>query len=325
MPEHETAPVGHSSIGDLLAAASDADYQHVLHLAPLVMEQSANYPDLRDLWLVLDAWCSAAHAVDDYALMDQIAGQMLRIARQADSTEYRIMALLVRSTAQRCTGEGKPALEAAFEALELSDQLPQGSPVFVRLYQVLMAALVESGDLAKAWTYHSHLADALPFVAQEQEQGKGYWTLGNLAFTVGETEQAVEYHQQAADKLTPAQDLLIWARFNRASAELRLQASLNDQATHDFIKRAQLAFTLVEAGDLDLVGLTVTQSRFLAAQHRPEQALEKLRQFTDEYGGERSYLVPLLRWWAELLERVNDPAGAQQKRVQATHLESEGS
>ncbi|WP_431711817.1 hypothetical protein [Glutamicibacter uratoxydans] len=324
MQEHPRVLGGQSIIGEVLAAASDGDYPRVLEFAPLVLDQADQHPDVKDLWLVLDAWGTAAHAVDDYALMKRVAELMIDIARQAQSTEYEILALLERSTAERCAFEHQASLNTAQLALRLARELPQDSPDWVRIYQVIMAALVEIGDLDQAWSFHTDLASSLRLVAASQEQAKGYWTLGNLAFMVGKPAQGVQYHQQAASLMTPANDMLMWARFNRASAEFRLQADITDEATLDCLKRAKLAFMLIEPGDLDAVGLALTESRMLSAQRQDDQALERLERFTAQYSGEPVHLVPLLQWWAELLESRQDWSGAEDKRAQATRISTKG-
>ena len=312
-------------VAEVLRAARDGEHEKVTLQGPQVLAQLDPKTEASTYWLVQEALCSAAHAVDDYELMCRVADQMKQTAGQLNRTDLTIKALLAQSTARRCVGDDANALSLARQAQCLVRELDDESPVRVQLYQVLLAALVEAGHPDEAWQLHQHLAGSLHLVADGQEQGKAYWTLGNLAFMVCEPDLGVHYHQRAAELLVPAQDMVLWARFNRATAELRLQAGILNEQVQDCLQRAELAFGLIEAGDLDHAGLCLTRSRAAAVQRDPARAMAILEDFTSRYSGAPEHLVPLLSWWAQLLEQAGEPNAAQHKRHQAQQAGKDGS
>ncbi|MFP3570739.1 hypothetical protein, partial [Paraburkholderia sp. SIMBA_030] len=78
-----------------------------------------------------------------------------------------------------------------------------------------------------AWRECLVLETLLTDEVDEDTAGKGYWVIGNVAFLTDHVSEGVRYHDQAAEWLSPSKDVDLWARFNRASAEMRLQAKLN--------------------------------------------------------------------------------------------------
>lgn len=311
-------------VAELLRAARGGHHERVISFGEQVLESLDSAADPSTYWLVQEAVCAAAHALDDYSFMERVATGMVNTAASLRRPDLRIGALLRVSTARRCQGDQESALAFARSALQDADALPKDSPLRAQLYQVLLAALVESGDPEEAWKFHRELAESLHLIPDEQEQGKVYWTLGNLAFLVGEAELGVQYHQQAATLLSPTENMLLWARFNRASTELRLQAGVLGPATHDCLKRAEVAFGLIEIGDLDRVGLCQTRSRWVAMNGDAGQALALLEDFDRNYRGAPEHLVPLLEWWAELLEANDQPELASRKREAAEATSREG-
>lgn len=301
------------SVSRLLHTVQAEDYEAACTLGRQLLPQLSPETDPETAWLVQDAICSAAHQADDYEFMDSVAAQLLHCAALLDRPDLQVAALCKASTAKRCLGQLEPALALARQARESSIDFPVDSPLRVQIYQVLIAALVESGNFQDAWALHSLLDDCLHLIADPHEQGKAYWTLGNLAFLVDQPQLGLHYHDRAAALLSPAKDMLLWARFNRASTELRLQASLVDQATRDCLRRAETAFELIDAGDLDRMGLCLTQSRLAALSGNPEAGLTLLEDFAADYAGSGEHLVPLYRWWAELLTSLGREALAAQK------------
>lgn len=311
-------------VAELLRAARGGQHEKVISFGEQVLGALDCAADPSTYWLAQEAMCSAAHAVDDYVLMERVASGMMSTAASLHRPDRRIQALLCLSTARRCQGDEESALSFARKALDGADGLAADSPLRVQLYQVLLAAVVEAGRPEDAWKFHIELAESLRLIPDEQEQGKACWTLGNLAFLVGEAELGVQYHQRAATLLRPSEDMLLWARFNRASTEMRLQAGVLGPETHDCLKRAEVAFALLEAGDLDRVGLCLTRSRWAAMNTDPGQALALLEDFVKTYHGAAEHLVPLLQWWAELLDSTDQPALAAEKRHAAEHASREG-
>ena len=50
--------------------------------------------------------------------------------------------------------------------------------------------------------------------------------IGNVAFMRADYEEGVKRHERAAKLLSPANDIELWARFNKASAAVRLSGGI---------------------------------------------------------------------------------------------------
>lgn len=308
------APSFHLLVSKLLNKVRLKDHDAVIILGKTMFSQISPNTDPSTVWLIQEAVCSAAHETDNYELMNTFAEELLRTANLMDRPDLRIMALCKSSTAKRCIGDGGSALDLAEEARVQAANFPDNSPLRVQALQVLLAALVETGQLHEAWKLHNLLDSSLYLIADLHEQGKAYWTLGNLAFLVSESILGMRYHDRAAKLLSPTKDMLLWARFNRASTELRLQAGLFEPATTDCLNRAEIAFGLVQPGDLDQVGLCMTKSRFTALGGDPIRALKMLEEFNAEYSGSPEHLIPLYQWWSELLASTDQSELADEKQ-----------
>lgn len=307
------------SVSRLLQKVHAEDYEAVLKLGTQLLTQLSPTVDPGTAWLVQEALCSAAHEADDYEFMDALATELTHTANLLQRADLHVEALCKSSTAKRCLGQTQAALEMASKARKQSTNFPAESPLRVQVYQVLIAALVESGDFGQAWQLHGQLDECLHLVIDSHEQGKAYWTLGNLAFMVNQPQLGLYYHDRAATLLSPAKDMLLWARFNRASTEMRLQAGIADSATHDCLQRAETAFELIEAGDLDRMGLRMTQSRLAALDGDSERATVLLEDFTAHYSGSGEHLVPLYQWWADLAASTGRQSVARDKQQYVAH------
>lgn len=301
-------------VSKLLSNVRLKDHDAVITLGKTMLSQMSPNTDPSTIWLVQEAICSAAHETDNYELMNTIAEELLHTANLMDRPDLHIMALCKSSTAKRCLGDGSAALDIAEEARAQAANFPDSFPLRVQVLQVLLAALVEAGQLDEAWKLHNLLDSSLYLIADLHEQGKAYWTLGNLAFLVSEPILGMRYHDRAATLLSPTKDMLLWARFNRASTELRLQAGLFEPSTSDCLSRAEIAFGLVQPGDLDQVGLCMTKSRFVVLGGDPIRGLKMLEEFSADYSGSPEHLIPLYQWWSELLSLTDQSELADEKQ-----------
>jgi hypothetical protein len=109
----------------------------------------------------------------------------------------------------------------------------------------LIAALGESGELDEAWAESLKLASVISDDVDDEVLGKAYWVIGNAAFLTDRVEDGLRYHELAAGALSPARNLDVWARFNNASAAMRLAADVADAATLRCIERAELATDVI--------------------------------------------------------------------------------
>ncbi|MFE4196467.1 hypothetical protein ACFRJ9_11430 [Paenarthrobacter sp. NPDC056912] len=128
--------------------------------------------------------------------------------------------------------------------------------------RALIAALAESRLLDDAWRECLVLETLITDDVDEDTAGKGYWVIGNVAFLADRVADGGRYHDLAAERLSPSKDVDLWARFNRASAEMRLQAKLSDAATLRCIERAELATDIVGGSERDHLEMSLVRAHW---------------------------------------------------------------
>jgi hypothetical protein len=117
--------------------------------------------------------------------------------------------------------------------------------IHVKALQALIAALADCGQLDDAWKECLHLAEAISAEVDDQLVGKAYWVIGNVAFLSNLVREGLDYHERAAATFSPARNLDVWAKFNKASAAMRLAAEVADADTLRCIERAELATDVI--------------------------------------------------------------------------------
>lgn len=155
--------------------------------------------------------------------------------------------------------------EAATMAAEAAKLAARDSDlVYVQILaqRALIAALAESRLLDDAWRECLVLETLLTDDVDEDTAGKGYWVIGNVAFLADRVADGGRYHDLAAEMLSPSKDVDLWARFNRASAEMRLQAKLSDPATLRCIERAELATDIVGGSERDHLEMSLVRAHW---------------------------------------------------------------
>lgn len=272
-------------------------------------------------WDFQVAACDALHALDRYRELQDLAQSMSRSDLARRDPTLRAESLVLIAIAQRCRGRIQQAVTSAGEALLLLEPTPVHASTRARAFQTLIAALVEAGRADQAWSHHADLADLLGVQVDEQTAGKGFWTLGNLAFMVGEHERGLEYHARASTLLSPANDIRIWSRFNKASADLQLMAGIAIEQTRDCIDRAMLTHEVMETTEMDRVGLAVTRARWGLQTQQWDEADSVLSDVTKNLEDpDAAYLVPAFQVWAQVLDAIR-PADALAKRAEANRIE----
>lgn len=162
--------------------------------------------------------------------------------------------------------QGLGRLPEAAEAASAGASLVAGDSehvyVHIQARLALIAALAESRRLDEAWRECLILKSLLTEDVDEDTVGKAYWVIGNVAFLGNRVLEGSGYHDLAAEHLSPSKNVDIWARFNRASAEMRLEAELGDAATLRCIERAELATTVVGGSDRDLLEMSLVRAHW---------------------------------------------------------------
>ncbi|GER22426.1 hypothetical protein NCCP1664_09230 [Zafaria cholistanensis] len=169
------------------------------------------------------------------------------------------------------------AVDHALTAVELGGDLPPHSLIQISALFALVASLAESGQLEEAWRTCQTLSAAVAEGAPRQTAGNAYWAIGNVAFKRQDIEAGLENHQLAAQRLLPASDIELWARFNKASASMRLAAGVVEPETLECLERAELALSVIGGTLNDKLELQLIRARWLHLNGDVEAALEQLR------------------------------------------------
>lgn len=153
-----------------------------------------------------------------------------------------------------------------------------GSPdLRITAQHALIAALAESDQVDDAWEECLRLADLITPEVNSQTAGKAYWVIGNVAYLRRDSAVGTDYHRRAASTLSPSNDLDLWARFNRASAALRLAGGVVEPETLECIERAELAASIVGGSERDKLELSLTRAHWLFLTGQYDAAVERLR------------------------------------------------
>jgi hypothetical protein len=152
--------------------------------------------------------------------------------------------------------QGAGLLEQAAESARAAADLTTGESdieINIQARQALIAALADGGKLSEAWAESKVLAGVISDDVEDQLAGKAYWVIGNVAFLCDRVEDGLRYHELAAATFSPTKNLDVWAKFNKASAAMRLAANVADADTLRCIERAELATDVIGGSENDLL------------------------------------------------------------------------
>jgi hypothetical protein len=96
------------------------------------------------------------------------------------------------------------------------------------------------------------------------------------------TPKGIKHHERAAKLLSPANDIELWARFNKASAAVRLSSGIVEPETLSAIERAELALSIVGGNKTDQLEVAFIRARWLYLTGDIVAAVEKLREIHAE-------------------------------------------
>ena len=151
----------------------------------------------------------------------KIAVQLVSESDPPPSPHDRARTYILLAKARQGAGLLEEAAESALAAADLtSGELDV--EINIKARQALIAALADGGKLSEAWNESKALAQVISDDVDEQLAGKAYWVIGNVAFLCDKIEDGLRYHELAADTFSPTKNLDVWAKFNKASAAMRL-------------------------------------------------------------------------------------------------------
>lgn len=224
--------------------------------------------------------------------------QLLEHPLSNEQQQLAIRALTLEGVVLQGVGRLPEARAAAAVAVEKATADEQSGGLKVEAQRAYIAALAESGDLDQAWRQCLELDMAVTDQVDDQTCGKTYWVIGNVAFLRREASDGLRYHSLAAGKLSPINDVDLWAKFNKASAAMRLSAGILGHETLECIERAELATEIVGASAAERLQLSVTRAHWLFSTRDVAAAIALLRSVFEQRGllyahttGEAAFLL----------------------------------
>ncbi|GAA1128367.1 hypothetical protein [Arthrobacter flavus] len=207
-----------------------------------------------------------------------LVAQKLRdhpLTSQSPSLAVRVLTLL--AVGLQGLGQLPEAVRQATAAVEVATDAVDAPELRVEAHQALIASLAESDRLDEAWAQCLALSVLLSTEMRSQTAGKAHWAIGNVAFMRHEVADGTKFHSLAAGNLSPNNDLDLWARFNKASAALRLAAGVVDAETLECIERAETASSIVGGNDRDQLELSLTRAHWLVLTGQLNAAVKRLK------------------------------------------------
>ncbi|MEW1948749.1 helix-turn-helix transcriptional regulator [Pseudarthrobacter sp902506025] len=228
----------------------------------------------------MQAECLMKHG--DLKECQQIIERLMEHPMARESVGLGVRARQMLATVYQRQGQLSAAVDQAMEAMKLAEQLPKSSTIITGALRALIGALAESGRLDQAWSYCQTLVAQVDENSMSQLAGEVAWVVGNVAFMRHDYAEGVKHHERAARLLSPANDIELWARFNKASAAVRLSSGIVEPETLSAIERAELAFSIVSGTKSDELEVAFIRARWLYLTGDIVAAVEKLREIHAE-------------------------------------------
>ncbi|MBP3043986.1 hypothetical protein KKR91_05110 [Arthrobacter jiangjiafuii] len=191
-------------------------------------------------------------------------------------------ALTVHARALHNLGKSAEALTVAQQAAAMD--VPDDDSHMGRfdIQHALIASLAESGQLEDAWSEAEDMLAQIKPGIDPQTAGQAYWAVGNVAFLMGKPEEGRQYHELAADRLSPSNDVNLWALFNKASAIVRLESNILDASTLECIERAELAISVTGGSPADELEICLVRAHWLLLTGEAVESARRLEKILSE-------------------------------------------
>lgn len=200
--------------------------------------------------------------------------------RSVPAMEARAKALHARALhALGLVGEALTVAQEA-AAIEIDEDSPEQS--HFDTHHALVASLAESGYLDEAWRAAKAMEGLITPHTSSQTAGLAHWAIGNVAFLMDEGDLGCHHHELAAKRLSPNNDVNLWALFNKGSAHVRLQAGLIDPSTLACIERAELAISVTGGSPIDELEIALARSHWQLLTGEAEESAKRLGEILEQ-------------------------------------------
>ncbi|GAA1921998.1 hypothetical protein GCM10009688_28780 [Arthrobacter gandavensis] len=238
------------------------EYSAVINHTKAAAEKAGSRGDDAGWWRMMYLLAKCQRQLGDISDLVETAESLSEHPLTSRDPELAAKANALRSAGLRALGQLPEALEVAREATLEFPETGYGSKGKLEAQQVLVAVLAESGHLDDAWREAENLCRLIDANTEPDRAGRAYWSIGNVAFLLGRSKDATEYHDKAATCFSPSRDLNLWAIFNKASAFMRLNANLVEPATLQCIERAEMAMSISGGTPQDELDIDVIRAHW---------------------------------------------------------------
>lgn len=245
-------------------AVDERDYGTACFLAGAGAEAALAEGDLPAWWEL--TYLAASCLCTVHAYRDSIgkAFSLVRHPLASERPARAAQAETLLAAAHQGAGELEAAVAHARRAVETVQGSAVGAPAFLEACEALVAALAEAGRIEEAWGYcRTLILPLLETGVGRQTKGKALWAVGTVAFRRGDIRTGLLHHRTAGDLLQPGFDVELWARFNNATAAMRLAAGISDDETLACIEHAEAAMSVVGLSGPEQLELAHSQGLLL--------------------------------------------------------------
>ncbi|MFD9339322.1 helix-turn-helix domain-containing protein [Streptomyces sp. NPDC060028] len=259
------------------------------------------------LWLLAQASRLQGDHVTERAQLAELVG----LGEEVGVSELRVRGLTRYARCLRSLGEIPSALDAAFEAHQLAQREHLGVEDRATVLLALVSVQAEAGRTGDARLHVDELT-ALVEGRSDALWAEAMWTAAAVRMRQGDHHGALACLEEALDRFSSHEDLVLWLRLRQAAARLHLQMRPADPA------QAQRRITEAEAA-LFFVGtpsLRQYQAALKAELAFADARYDDARALLAELVGDQPRMthrdqvrLSILRHQLQILD--GDPAGVQ--------------
>jgi transcriptional regulator with XRE-family HTH domain len=279
-PEDFEEPAGGSLAHALTLAASARADEPMETLRDALAAEGHESPVLR--WQAL--WQLAEHRrrQSDYAGERKYLDELIRLGDEVGLAELRVRGLTRLSRCLRPLGEIAEALETAVTAHHLARENSLGVEDQAGVLLALVGAEIEAGRLPDARA-HTDEMTALVEGRSDTLWAEAMWTAAAVLMRQGDYPGAQNCLEQALERFSSSEDLVLWLRLRIATGRLYLQTTTPDpEAAERCAAAAERALAFVGGAGLRQQ-LTALQADIAFLTGRYDDA----RDLLDELAGQQ--------------------------------------
>ncbi|MFD7033996.1 helix-turn-helix domain-containing protein [Streptomyces sp. NPDC059917] len=305
----------------LTLAASTGSSDAIEELRQALAAEAHESPVLR--WQALWLLAQADRLQGEHAAERERLGQLVALGDEVGVTELRVRGLTRLARCLRSLGDITPALDAAVEAHRLALGEDLGVEDRATALLALISVQAEAGRIGEARAHADELT-ALVEGRSDALWAEAMWTAAAVRMRQGDYPGAQACLEQALERFSSQEDLVLWLRLRLAAARLHLQRLPADpeQAQRRAAEaEAALAFVGTPALRQDLTALKADLA-FATARYDDARAL------LGELAGDAPRMtyrdqVRLEMLRHQLLILGGDPAGIQGLRTLAQQAQED--